>query len=311
MRIVLKSNNIKLPIIFLIVFPCICLANEISGQNLKQQEIIAGSYSYQRFENNPEMFNLFSSFVNNVVNISNGLNSESKLLPKGKPELEKILGSWIVSYSINGSGTFTDRLDINEVRQTDDASDLDYLALGKTFQNGSGEGQTMRCAELTPDLVSHFAFDYMCRTVDSQHLKKTYVIGISEDNVISGYYGQGTTLEDTALVSLSKSIALTGHRENSIEQSAHFDEGTGELVIPRVSYKNSKFRVVLQDTGGLVFSVKETQPIEDGNTSGAYFDKFSGELAIPSVTYRDSKFKVILQDTGNFIFSVKEASPLL
>ncbi|MEE9326882.1 MAG: hypothetical protein V3U71_06255 [Cocleimonas sp.] len=310
MRIVLKSNNKKLPIIFFMIFPGLCLANEFLGQNLKQQEINAVSHGYQGFENNLDILNLINHYVDDVVNISSNRNSKSNPLPKGKPELEKILGSWIVSYSI-GSETLTDRLDINEVRSIDDASDLDYLALGKIFQNGSGDGQTMRCAELTPDLVSHFAFDYMCRTVDSQHLIKTYIVGISEDNVISGYYGQGTTLEDAALVSLSKTIALTGHREKNNEQSAHFDEGTGELVIPRVSYKNSKFRVVLQDMGGLVFSVKEAKPIDDGNTSGSYFDKFSGELAIPNVTYRDSKFKVILQDTGNFIFSVKEASPLL
>ncbi len=306
MRIVLKSNNKKFPIIFLMVFPCLCLANEFLDKNLKQQEINLVSYGYQGFENNSDMLNLFSSFVDDVVNISNGQNSESKLLPKGKPELEKILGSWVVSYSIDGSNTFTDRLDINEVRQTVDG---DYITLGKFFLNGSADGQTMRCFELSPELVSHFTSDYWCLSKGSQNFEQ-YVLGISENGMLVGYYGQGETRDDAALLTLGKIISLNGHRENGTGNSAHFDERTGELVIPRVSYKNSKFRVVLQDTGGLIFSVKEAQPIEDGNTSGSYFDKFSGELAIPSVTYRDLKFKVILQDTGNFIFSVKEATPL-
>ncbi len=292
--------------IFLMIFPCLCFANELSDQNLKQQEINDISNSYQRLGNDLNPLNIFNNYVDEVVNSPSGLDIESKLLPKGKPELQKILGTWIVSYSINRSGTFTDRLDINEVRQTVGGINI---TLGKLFLNGTGDGQTLRCAELNPELVSHFASDYSCFATDSQNFEQ-YVLRISEDRNVVGYYGQGETRDAAIKFLAGKTISLTGHREKGNGDSAHFDEETGELVIPAVSYKNSKFHVVLQDTGGLNFSVKEAQPIEDGNTSGSYFDKFSGELVIPSIIYRDSKFKIILQDNGSFVFSVKEATLL-
>ena len=306
MRQLWKSNKKQLPIIFMMIFPCLCLANEFSDQNLKQLKINTTSHSHQGSEDDTDLLNLFDNYVDGVINSTSRLNSESKSLSKSKPELETILGDWIISYSINGSKTFTDRLKINEIRQ---AGDNGFIALGKVFLNGSSNGQLIGCDLLYPEeLVSHFLSDYTCLAVDSENFAQ-YVFRISDDKIV-GYYGQGTTLEDAGIVSLSKTIPFTGHREDSNKNLAHYDGETGILVIPRVSYNNTNFSVVLQDTGGFIFSVKQAQPLDDGNTSGTYFDKFSGELVIPRVTYRGSTFKVILQDAGNFIFSVKEASPL-
>jgi hypothetical protein len=306
MKKLLKSNKKQLPIIFMMVLPCLCLANGFSDQNLKQQVINTTSYSYQGSEYDPDLLNIFDNYVDNVVNSSGTLNSESKLLPKGKSELEKILGTWIVSYSINGSGTFTDRLEINEVRQ---AGDNGYIAAGKVFLSGSGNEQTIGCDLLSPEeLVSHFLSDYMCLAVGSENFEQ-YTFRISDDKIV-GYYGQGTTFEDAGLVLLSKTISFTGHRKDSDENLAHYDGETGKLVIPRVSYNNTNFRVVLQDTGGFIFSVKQAQPVVDENTSDSSYDEFTGELEIPSVVYRGSKFKVILQNSGDFVFSIKKATPL-
>ena len=95
-----------------------------------------------------------------------------------------------------------------------------------------------------------------------------YSFRISGDTVTNGFYGGGETIESLAISSNSKNHSITGSRGSEPpstgngENEANFNESSNELVIPVVNYRGSKYRVILQNNGDFLFSIKDAQPVK-------------------------------------------------
>jgi hypothetical protein len=304
MRKPLKFYNKLISVILFMVLPGLGLANELLDQHLKQEALINNLFSYQSYIDNMNTLELFNNSEDYVE--INSLSIGNKPIPKGKPELEKILGTWILSYTIEGT-TFTDRLELDGVLRADDGS---FFAHGNLFLNNTGEGLIFVCSDIFAELSAPLESDFICNG-ETQNFG-AYTFRVSGDNITSGYYGFGNTREELVIILNTKIISLSGHRENTNENSSdsYYDEVAGELVIPIVNYQASNYRVILKNMGDFIFSIKEAQPTSiEVNGSVAVYDEINNELIIPVVSYQGSKYRVVLENTGDFIFSIKQAQP--
>jgi hypothetical protein len=239
-----NETNKHLAAVFLMLLPCMGVANEASEEinQLRLNEL----YNNQKALNELDQ---------------NGLSIDNQRMTKGKAELEKILGSWMFSYTVGGVSR-TDRLELEELYEKNDG---DIGISGTLFLNNEGEGQLMICDEIAEDLVSFFDADFNCFSGTEETFLYTYDFRISGDVVTNGYFGEGATIEDVVASSTSKNHNLTGSRgggqTTSTGNEANFNEGSNELIIPVVNYRGSKFRVILQNNGDFLFSVKEAKPL--------------------------------------------------
>ncbi len=243
----IQKNNKRLLTLLLVLLPCSGMANEVL-EDITQSTINELAHKQRIIEE-----------LNR-----NDLKQEPQLMAKGKPELEKIFGTWFFSYTFDGV-KHTDKLVIDDFFQPDDG---DVVASGKLFLNNEGDGGVMICSELPPELVSFYGSDYDCLSGSDDTSYHTYNFRISGDTVTNGFYGEGDTIEDMSMSINSKNHSITGSRgseppstENG-ENEANFNENSNELIIPVVNYRGSKYRVILQNNGDFLFSIKDAQPVK-------------------------------------------------
>ncbi|MCF6205139.1 MAG: hypothetical protein L3J59_15985 [Methylococcaceae bacterium] len=228
----IQKYNKRLLALLLVLSPCSGMANE-GLDNMSQLMINQLAHSQRTIEELK----------------SHNLKQEYQLMPKGKAELEKIFGTWFFSYTFNGI-KHTDKLVIDDFYESEDGG---ISASGTLFLNKEGEGKVIVCRELPPKLVSFYGSDYDCFSGSDDTSFHNYNFRISENTVTNGFYGEGDTVEDSAMSIFSKNHSLTGSRgsetppETSGNNEANFNESSNELIIPVVNYKGSKYRVILQN----------------------------------------------------------------
>jgi hypothetical protein len=194
----------------------------------------------------------------------NELKQEYQPTAKGKPELEKIFGTWFFSYTLNGS-KHTDKLIIDDFYEAESGK---VYARGTLFLNNEGAGQVVLCSELPSEFVSFFGTDYDCSAGSDETFWQGYNFRISGDTVTNGFYGKGDTIDNMTLSIWSKNHSITGARgsepppEDGDNNEANFNENSNELIIPVVNYRGGKFRVILQNKGDFLFSIKDAKPVK-------------------------------------------------
>jgi hypothetical protein len=129
MKQIFKTNKKLLSVAFLMILPCISMANEaLEDINLYEYQRDAIDFNYQTLLEQSEKENL-----------DEGLVIEQKNKPKSKQELEVLLGIWIISHK-EGGVTYTDRFEINSVFENEEGG---FHAWGKLFLNNEGEGESL------------------------------------------------------------------------------------------------------------------------------------------------------------------------
>ena len=240
----IQKNNKRLLTLLLVLLPYSGMANEVL-EDINQLRI-------NELADNQRIIEELKS---------HDLKQEYQLMAKGKPELEKIFGTWFFSYTFDGV-KHTDKLVINDFFEFEDG---EIRATGTLFLNNEGDGQVMVCSELSSDSATFFGSDYDCSAGSKDTFFHDYVFRISGDSVTNGFYGEGKTTMDVSRSSTSKNHSITGSRgsEPPPETSeANFNENSNELVIPVVNYRGSKYRVILQNNGDFLFSIKDAQPVK-------------------------------------------------
>jgi hypothetical protein len=203
-----KKSKKQLIAILLMTAPCISMANE-SLYTSTQLEFIE-SYTEQNDISGTTLLDLFNPYFDEEV-ADMEQSTKSKPLPKGRSEMEKILGTWSLSFRL-GKDTYTDQLMIDELFTTNKG---EVEARGESLVVGGTEKGDLRCLELPPSLAKPLESDYTC-VANSAPFVHLYSFRISGDTVTSGFYGLGKTLENASNSLASKTIPLTkGIRGNS------------------------------------------------------------------------------------------------
>jgi len=243
----IQKNNKRLVTLLLVLLPCTGMANE-ALEEIKQLTINELIHKQRIIEELKR----------------NDLKQENQLMAKGKPELEKIFGTWFFSYTFDGV-KHTDKLVIDDFFEPDSG---DIVASGLLFLNNEGDGQVMICSELPSELVTFYGSDYDCLSGSDDTLYQSYNFRISGNTVTNGFYGEGETFEDMSRSIISKNHSVTGSRGSepptgtSGDNEADFNEVSNELIIPVVNYRGSQYRVILQGNDDFIFSVKDAQPVK-------------------------------------------------
>lgn len=283
-----------LSIVFLVTMPCLGVANETyEGKSLDEQYEVIHTRSQELTEMYLDNENV--SFL------------EQTRMPKGKEELNRLLGTWVLSYKV-GNTTHTDRLEMNKLHEFDDGR---VGAVGKIFLNNKGDGDAFLCSsDMPPSLTKFFSSDYYCGGA-SETLGAFY-LRVSGNQVTNGYYGVGETMDEMVALAMSKTIRVTGYREGTGSQlEANYNEKNNTLFIPVVTFQGSTYQVTLENTGNFFFSIKDVQPTTQKiSGSPAIYDEASMALDIPGVKYQGSTYKLTLGNTGNFVFTIKNVQPI-
>ncbi len=243
----IQKNNKRLLTLLLVLLPYSGMANEVL-EDINQLRINELAHNQRIIEELK----------------SHDLKQEPQLMAKGKPELEKIFGTWFFSYTFDGV-KHTDKLVIDDFFESESGT---ISATGTLFLNKEGDGQLMLCRELSSDSASFLGSDYECLSGSDDTFYHDYVFKISGDTVTNGFYGEGATTAEVVMSSNSKNHSITGSRgsepppETSGNNEANFNENSNELVIPVVNYRGSKYRVILQNNGDFLFSIKDAQPVK-------------------------------------------------
>ncbi|MCK5831349.1 MAG: hypothetical protein KAH20_13725 [Methylococcales bacterium] len=301
MKQVFKTKKKLLLVAILMIFPYLSMANDVSEdlQLYDYQSDVIG-LNFQKFLEKSE-----------TEDIDEGLVIEKKNKPKSKQELDVLLGTWIVSHK-EGDVTYTNRFELDKVLESDKGI---FMAGGKFFFNNVGEGRELKCikSELS-SFVTYYAADFACSSTTTATRVQiiNYVLRFSGNIVTNGYVGMGDTINEGFNEVYKKAMRVDGYRQsNNSQYESSYDESIKELIIPLVNYQGSKYRVIFENKGDLVFALKDAQPtVLESPQSEVVYDEKNLELVIPSLIYKKSKFHVVLKGTEGFVFSVKEAKPL-
>jgi len=203
-------------------------------------------------------------------NISKTVNDRAsyspKALQKSRQDLEVLSNtSWELTYSLDGV-SHVSKIEISDnIRASNDGESEGIIGTFFSDVNG-GSGDEVACLFVgdDPEVESLIGIDYLCAASSSP--LTSFGFKISGDSMTNGIVGFGNTIEELA-ISLAMKAPMTGSRiggpiiEDSIGDSeASYDDATNELIIPVVNYKGAKYRVILQDTGNLVFTLKDAVP---------------------------------------------------
>ncbi|MCK5828977.1 MAG: hypothetical protein KAH20_01605 [Methylococcales bacterium] len=299
MKQIFKTNKKLLSFSFLMILPYLSMASEVlENKTLYEYQRDAIDFDFQTLLEQSEAEGNNESLV-----------IEQKNKPKSKQELDVLLGTWILSHKEEGV-TYTDRFEINEISENKKGG---FDAFGKLFLNNKGKGALLLCSKYKySQLVAYYAADYDCTSHSSAGQRYIYSIRVSGNIVTNGYYGTGDSMESSVISIMSKSMRIDGYRQsNDSQYESSYDESIKELMIPLVNYQGSKYRVIFENKGDLIFALKDAQPtVLESPQSEVVYDEKKLELVIPSLIYKKSKFRVILKETEGFVFSVKEAKPL-
>ena len=201
--------------------------------------------------------------------ISDGSHNSPKASQKSRQDLEVLFNtSWEFSYSLDGA-QHVSKMDLSDNIST--SSDGTEGVKGSFFRDVNG-GNTDGVACLfvgdEPDLGGFLGINYLCAVQGSPFL--SFGFKISGDSIVNGIFASGTSAEEMAIDLVTNQAPMTGFRIGSngsgtipvIPQAseASYDDTTNELIIPVVNYRGAKYRVILQDTGNLVFTIKDAVP---------------------------------------------------
>jgi hypothetical protein len=237
------------------------------------------------------------------------------IIPKSKQGSAAIMGTWLLSYTYNSP--HTDKFVLDETSESESGN---FFAVGKYYPDQIGNGEVVVC-------LDYSSTSYSCLTGNNNSEMVAFDISIKGNSITSGYIGIGSTTDIAFEIKDSFQYSVTGSRESKqiigplptgSKSEAIYNETNRELDIPVVDYNRSKFRVILQNQGNFVFSVKAATPLEAPSGqqtppelgTEARYDETSKEFDIPAVDYKGSKYRVKLQNQGNFMFTVKEVFPL-
>ena len=185
-------------------------------------------------------------------------------LPKSREELEPLKGMWILNYNHNETA-FTSTINLDEIIIPDGG---DEVITGSIVINQGEPEQIIGCAKQEALLVDTLGTDFLCTTVvEPIHL---YSLRFSDNTITNGFFAKGTLLSASFdLVDPIKRSPVTGSRGSGevvtpvapppTGSEAIYDDATEELTIPVVNYQGSKYRVILQNQGDFVFSIKEAE----------------------------------------------------
>jgi hypothetical protein len=195
-------------------------------------------------------------------NINDNFYYSPKVSQKSKQDNEILINtSWELSYSINGT-SYNSKMDLANYENTEG----NEAVVGNFYRNKNGTGSDeVACLRVSNKRISNaLNIDYLCAVVGSPILSIGFKI--SGRNMTNGIIGSGNTIEETSTNFADNNSPVTGNLidDGSIvlppNGEASFDEVKNELLIPVVNYKGGKYRVILQDSGNFVFTIKEATP---------------------------------------------------
>lgn len=185
-----------------------------------------------------------------------------KTTQKSKQDLEILINtSWELSYNLGGT-TYISQMKLTEYAVSAETEGV----TGKFYRDKNGtESDGMACGRAPAELTNILKVDYMCTVVSSPML--VFGFKISGSNITNGVVASGGTVEEAAKNFMQNNSPVTGNLieggnpTSTTGDEASFDETKNELVIPVVNYKGGKYRVILQDSGNFVFTIKGALPV--------------------------------------------------
>lgn len=141
------------------------------------------------------------------------------------------------------------------------------LVTGLFYRGMEEEGKFIACMKMDDLVETNTHKDYMCMTIDENspfnpsfpifHI----VFKISDDKITSGTFAIGEDIIETGFIIASNNSPFTGFREGSTVSEPSYDEIKKELNIPVINYQGSKYRVILENKGDFIFTLKNVHPI--------------------------------------------------
>ncbi len=215
---------------------------------------------------------------------------------------------WEFSYSADGI-SYVSKMELSNFTTTNDGKEI---VEGLFYRDKNRvESDSAACGSATIMLDKKTAntlnIDYFCVAsgFSSGAPYLTFGFKILGDSITNGIISTASNFIESAFKFPLDNSPMTGFRvvtETSKTDEAIYDEKTGELVIPGVLYRNSKYHVILQDmkiAGELIFSVKETRLLDDLSEVHSIYDEEFSQLIINSVIYKNAKYGVILWQVGD------------
>ncbi|MEE9356119.1 MAG: hypothetical protein V3U75_11065 [Methylococcaceae bacterium] len=186
-------------------------------------------------------------------------------LPKSREEFEPLKGTWTFNFNHNGT-EFTSTVNLNEFAITDEGNE----GIGGPLVINQGESErVIACVKLNATLIDDLGTDFLCTTPDAPF--PIYSFRFSGDTITNGFFTIGDTIMEASvnIADPAKRSPVTGSRGSGevvtpvvpppTGSEAIYDDATEELTIPVVNYQGSKYRVILQNQGDFVFTIKEAE----------------------------------------------------
>jgi hypothetical protein len=175
---------------------------------------------------------------------------------------------------------------------------------GLFYRDEIGKGEAVACKKIKSEEVKDsLNGDYLCQVSDT---KPIFQIGFKIlDNAIIGIFSGGDNINEASNNLLQSNFSITGIREE-----IGYDDEKNELLLPVVKYKDTNYRVILEQKDDFIF-VKEAQPtLRKMDGKEAVYDDKTLELVIPNVKYQGSSYKATFDDKGELKFLFKEGLPI-
>lgn len=175
---------------------------------------------------------------------------------------------------------------------------------GLFYRDEIGKGEAVACKKIrSEDLKISLNSDYFCQVSDT---KPIFQIGFKIlDNTIIGVFSEGDNINEASNNLLQSELSITGVREE-----IGYDEEKNELLLPVVKYKDSHYKVILEQKDDFIV-VKEAQPtLRKMDGKEAVYDEKTSELVIPKVKYQGANYKATLKDKGDLKFLFEEGSQI-
>ncbi len=193
--------------------------------------------------------------INEIAN--DNLFYSSKASQKSKQEFDALIDtSWELSYSLGGI-SYNSKMELADYNNTN----MEWVE-GRFYRDkNETRSDEVACLRVPAKITNGLNIDYTCTVIGSNII----VIGfrILGGGIRNGVVSSGGTAEEAGTNLVRNNFPLTGHlindpiKEEPAPGEAVFNEERNELVIPIVNYKGGKFRVILQDSGNFVFTIKD------------------------------------------------------
>ncbi len=241
---------------------------------------------------------------------------------------QALMGEWNISYTYQGS-----RSDKLVIDGTDTLDDGDIYSVGSYYPGQTGRGIPVLCLD-NNNL-------YSCVAIPASGDYVGFLFTLSGDTMNNGFFATSSSIEGLFAGFESQQYPITGSRgitnpvlieeppiSNGPEgDEASFDNTSGEMTIPVLNYKDTKYKIVLSlvraDEEKIIFELTDAQKIsttsifsgsskqakknpfetsqpETASSSEASFDDASGELIVPVLNLEGDKFRLVLviKNTG-------------